>query len=127
VTGEKILIVEDERDIAQVMAAAMRDSGYQTVVAHDGAEGLSLALGERPDLVLLDMRLPKMSGVQVLSSLHEQQVNVPVVVVTAWRSKELLVEALRLGVKDYISKPFSLKELLEVVERALTEERLRRG
>lgn len=124
--GEKILIVEDERDIAQVMAAAMRDNGYQTVVAHDGAEGLNLALSERPDLILLDMRLPKMSGMQVLSSLHEQQVSIPVVVVTAWRSKELLVEALRLGVKDYINKPFSLKELLEVVERALTEDRLRR-
>lgn len=123
--GEKILIVEDERDIAQIMAAAMRDSGYQTVIAHDGAEGLNLALCERPDLILLDMRLPKMSGMQVLSSLHERQVNVPVVVVTAWRSEELVIEALRLGVRDYISKPFSLQELLEVVERALTEERLR--
>lgn len=124
--GEKILIVEDERDIAQVMASAMRDSGYQTVVAHDGAEGLNLALGERPDLVLLDMRLPKMSGMEILSSLHERRANVPVVVVTAWRSEELVIEALRLGVKDYINKPFSLKELLEVVERALTEDRLRR-
>jgi len=126
VAREKILIVEDEWDIAQMMAAAMWDSGYQAVVAHDGAEGLNLALCERPDLILLDLRLPKMSGMQVLRALHEQQVHVPVVVVTAWRSEELVIEALRLGVKDYISKPFALKELLEVVERALAEERLRR-
>jgi len=126
VAGEKVLIVEDERDIAQLMVTMMQSSGYQTIVAYDGVEGLNLALRERPDLILLDLRLPKMGGMQVLHDLREQQVSVPVVAVTAWRSEELVIEALRLGVKDYVKKPFALKELLEVAERALTEGRLRR-
>ena len=124
--GEKILIIEDEQDIALLMATAMRDNGYRVVVAHDGAKGLDMALSEQPDLILLDLRLPKMSGMRVFHALREHQVDVPVVVVTAWRSQELVIEALRLGVKDYLSKPFALKDLLEVAERALTEERLRR-
>jgi len=67
-----------------------------------------------------------MGGMQILRNLRKHQVNIPVVVVTAWGSEELVVEALRLGVKDYVKKPFALAELLEVAERALTEERLRR-
>ncbi len=125
-TGEKILIVEDEPDISLIMTAAMRDNGYRALVARDGAEGLDLALRERPDLILLDLRLPEMNGIQVLHSLREHEANVPVVVVTAWRSQELVIEALRLGVKDYLNKPFALADLLGVVERALTEDRLRR-
>jgi len=126
VAGEKILIIEDEQDIALLTATIMRDNGYRAIVAHDGVKGLDMALSEQPDLILLDLRLPKMSGMQVLHALRERQVSVLVVVVTAWKSEEMVIEALRLGVKDYLSKPFALEELLEVVERALTEERLRR-
>jgi GAF domain-containing protein/DNA-binding NarL/FixJ family response regulator len=126
VTGEKILIIEDEQDIAQLMMVLMQERGYQTIVAFDGAEGLKLALNERPDLILLDMRLPKMDGMQVLYRLHQRQANIPVVVVTAWGSEELAVQALRMGVKDYVNKPFDSKELLVTVERALAEGRLRR-
>ena len=124
--GENILIIEDERDLARLMGIVMQGNGYQTSVAYNGADGLRLALCERPDLILLDVRLPEMDGMQVLHNLREHQVDVPVVVVTAWGSEELVVEALRLGVKDYIKKPFPLSELREVVERALTEGRLRR-
>jgi GAF domain-containing protein/CheY-like chemotaxis protein/anti-sigma regulatory factor (Ser/Thr protein kinase) len=124
--GEKILIIEDEQDIAMMVDTLMKECGYRTVIARDGLSGLDLALQERPDLILLDLRLPQMSGVQLLYRLHEQQVNTSVVVVTAWGSEELAVQALRMGVKDYIKKPFSLNELLEVVERALEEGRLRR-
>jgi DNA-binding response OmpR family regulator len=124
--GEKILIVEDERDVAKLMAAVVRDSGYETAVAYDGAQGLQMALEGQPDLILLDLCLPQMGGMQILRNLRKHQVNIPVVVVTAWGSEELVVESLRLGVKDYVKKPFALTELLEVAERALTEERLRR-
>jgi GAF domain-containing protein/FixJ family two-component response regulator len=125
-TGEKILIIEDEQDIAQLMMVLMQERGYQTMVAFDGAKGLKLALNERPDLILLDMRLPKMDGMQVLYRLHQHQANIPVVIVTAWGSEELAVRALRMGVKDYVNKPFDSKELLIAVERALVEGRLRR-
>ncbi len=124
-SGEKILIVEDELDIADLMASLMRKNGYQTFVAGNGVRGLELALSEHPDLILLDMRLPQMGGMQLLYKLDEHQMDIPVVVVTAWGSEELAVQALRLGVKDYIKKPFSIDELLHVAERALTEARLR--
>jgi len=126
VTGEKILIVEDEQDIARLMAILMQERGYRTVIAYDGVKGLNLALQERPDLILLDLRLPEMGGMQLLYKLHEHQVDVPVVLVTAWGSEDLVIEALRLGVKDYIKKPFTLEELLGMAERALAEGRLRR-
>ncbi|MEA3340530.1 MAG: response regulator, partial [Chloroflexota bacterium] len=83
-TGEKILIIEDELDIAHLMETMMREQGYQTHVAYDGVEGLNAALRERPDLILLDLRLPEMDGMDILRDLNSQQVNIPVVVVTAW-------------------------------------------
>jgi GAF domain-containing protein/ActR/RegA family two-component response regulator len=123
--GEKILIIEDEQDIALMIDTLMQERGYRTVVAHDGVSGLGMALQEQPDLILLDLRLPQMSGVQLLYKLDEHQVNAPVVVVTAWGSEELAVQALRMGVKDYVKKPFNLNELIGVVERTLGEGRLR--
>jgi DNA-binding response OmpR family regulator len=123
---ERILIVEDERDLAQLMDKVMTQNGYETSLAYDGVTGLSLALEEQPDLIILDLRLPKMHGMQILHRLREHQRSVPVVIVTAGSSEELAIEALRLGVRDYIRKPFALQELLDAVERALSEERLRR-
>jgi len=126
VANERILIVEDEKDIAHLMDTMMRDSGYRTLVAYDGAEGLNLALRERPDLILLDLRLPEKDGMQVLRELDGSHVNIPVVVVTAWGTKKLVIEALRLGVKDYITKPFTMGDLVGAVKNSLSEERLRR-
>ena len=123
--GEKILIIEDEQDIALMIETLVQERGYRTVVAYDGLSGLDAAMQEQPDLILLDLRLPQMSGVQLLYKLDEHQVSVPVVVVTAWGSEELAVQALRMGVKDYIKKPFSLNELMGVIERTLGEGRLR--
>jgi DNA-binding response OmpR family regulator len=71
----------------------MQEHGYRTVVAENGQRGLDLALAERPDLILLDLRLPEMSGLQLLYKLHEQHVRIPVVVVTAWGSEELAVQS----------------------------------
>ncbi len=123
---ERILIVEDERDLAELMDKVMKQSGYETSVAYDGVTGLSLALEERPDLIILDLLLPKMHGMQILHRLKGHQRSVPVVIVTAGGSEDLAIEALRLGVRDYIKKPFGLQELQDAVERALSEERLRR-
>jgi GAF domain-containing protein/DNA-binding response OmpR family regulator len=123
---ETILIIEDEYDVASMMNELVREQGYQPVLAHDGVSGLDLAVQERPDLILLDLRLPQISGVDLLSQLQDHQLNLPVVVVTGWGSEELALQALRMGVKDYVKKPFSAAELLEAVEGALQEGRLRR-
>ena len=124
--GEKILIVEDDRDLAQLVSLTVQRSGYQTVIAYDGLEGLNLALQEQPELLLLDLLLPKMGGMELLNKLHARQINIPVVILTAWGSEEVAIQALRLGVKDYINKPFELEDLLDAAERALAESRLRR-
>jgi GAF domain-containing protein/CheY-like chemotaxis protein len=124
--GERILIVEDEVDLAKLMATVMQKNGYQTDLAYEGVAGLNLALQDRPDLILLDLYLPQMDGIELLSRLDKEQVEIPVVVVTAFKSEQLAIEALRHGVKDYITKPFVLDELLDAVERALAEGRLRR-
>ncbi len=123
---EKILIVEDEKDLSAMMETMMQSNGYRTAVARDGVEGLNLALRERPDLILLDLQLPKMDGMEVLRDLRKQQMYFPVVLVTAWRTEKLVLDALRLGVKDYITKPFTMHDMLDAVQRALTEGRLRR-
>lgn len=123
---EKILIIEDEYDVAVMMDSLMRERGYRPSIAYDGLSGLDLALQERPDLILLDLRLPQVSGVKLLTKLHEHQLNIPIVVVTALGSEELALHALRMGVKDYVKKPFDAAELLEAIERALEEGRLRR-
>ena len=123
--GETILIVEDEKDVATLMDTLMRQSGYQTEVAHDGVTGLNVALEEKANLILLDLHLPQMGGLELLSKLHEREVQVPVVVVTAYKSEQLAIEALRHGVKDYITKPFVIDELVGAVERGLAEGRLR--
>ena len=123
--GERILVVEDERDLARLMTALMHTKGYQTYVAYDGVDGLDMALQEQPDLILLDLNLPRMNGIQLLSKLDAQHMSVPVVVVTAGGTEDLAIEALRLGVKDYIKKPFVVNDLITSVERALAEVRLR--
>jgi DNA-binding response OmpR family regulator len=123
---ETVLIIEDDYDIAVMTDSLIRERGYRPVIAYDGQSGLAQALQERPDLILLDLRLPRMSGVELLSKLHQHQLNVPVVVVTALGSEELALHALRMGVKDYVKKPFDPVELLAAIERALEEGRLRR-
>jgi GAF domain-containing protein/DNA-binding NarL/FixJ family response regulator len=122
---QKILIIEDNLEIAIMVDDLMREQGYHTAIAYNGQTGLDLALKERPDLILLDLRLPQMSGVDLLQALKDQNCVAPVVVMTAAGSEELAIQALRLGVQDYIKKPFNAPKLLEVTHRALEEDRLR--
>ncbi|RMF37773.1 MAG: GAF domain-containing protein [Chloroflexi bacterium] len=123
--GEKILIIEDDADQSRMMALWLDQSGYETITARDGMEGLEKALHERPDLILLDIRLPKLPGIQLLQALSSHGFTPPTIVVTAYSSDEIAIQALRLGVRDYIRKPFNLDDLLNAVRRVLGEARLR--
>ena len=120
--GEKVLVVEDKPEMIQILTDyVLGPQGYVTLTALNGEEGLRMALSEEPDLVLLDLRLPKMSGLQVLQTLREQQFSAPVIVITAYGSEEVVVRALRLGANDYVAKPFELDEMINVVERVLSK------
>ena len=119
--GEKVLVVEDKPEMIQILIDyVLGPQGYVTLTARNGEEGLRMALSEEPDLVILDLRMPKMSGLQVLQTLRELQCSVPVVVITAYGSEEVVVRALRLGANDYVAKPFELDEMISVIKRVLS-------
>ncbi len=126
-SGEKVLVVDDrEENVEFVVHYVLVPHGYQPLTAKDGAEGLHKALTEGPDLILLDMQMPKMSGLEVLEALRAEGVEIPVIIMTFHGSESLAVQVFRLGVKDYVIKPFNVEEMLASIERALTEVRLRR-
>jgi PAS domain S-box-containing protein len=123
-SNEKILIVDDKPEVAEFCDEYLfRPQGYTPLIAYDGPEGLAMALREDPDLMILDFRLPRMSGLDVLRALREKQVDLPVIFTTAYGSQEDIAEAFRLGVKDYLTKPFDPAEMLSMVQRVLAEQR----
>ena len=107
-----VLIVEDEKNIVDILRFNLQREGYETCEAYDGAEGLSLALSAQPDLILLDVMLPKMNGFDVCRRLREQGDNVPVIILTAREEEEDKILGLEIGADDYITKPFSMRELI---------------
>ncbi|MBI5880380.1 MAG: response regulator [Chloroflexi bacterium] len=123
---EKILVIDDSQQIREVIAKVLTSEGYVFVGAADGRTGLELLGKEKPDLILTDMQMPRMSGLEILQLLSQYKVDIPVVMMTAHGSETIAIEAFRLGVKDYIPKPFEVDVVLRVIERALAETRLRR-
>lgn len=125
--NEFVLVVDDSHQNVEFLKDyVLKPNGYQVLVARDGVAGLKLALDQRPDLILLDNNMPKMSGMEVLEALNEHQANIPVIMMTFHGSETLAVQSFRLGVKDYVLKPFQISEMLQSIERALAEARLRR-
>ena len=114
--GKKILVVEDEKNIVDILVFNLKREGYDTLEAYDGAEGLRLALEQDPDLILLDLMLPKMDGFEVCRLLREQGRATPVIMLTAREEETNKVLGLELGADDYITKPFSMRELLARVK-----------
>lgn len=115
----KILIVEDEPDMVTGLRDNFELEGYKVIVARDGEEGLKKALEEKPDLIVLDLMLPKMSGLDVCRNLRKSSFNAPILMLTA-RGQELdKVLGLEVGADDYITKPFGLNELLARVRAHL--------
>ena len=115
----KILIVEDEPD----MVAGLRDNfefeGYQVLSALDGVSGLERALADSPDLVILDVMMPRMSGLEVCKQLKSKRPAIPIIMLTARGQEVDKVVGLELGADDYITKPFSIRELLARVKAVL--------
>lgn len=105
-----ILIIEDEKTIADILVFNLKREGYETLVAYDGIEGLELALSGKADLILLDVMLPGMDGFSLLCRLREAK-STPVIMVTAREEERDKVLGLESGADDYVTKPFSFKEL----------------
>ena len=117
---KKILLVDDDREIVESMRLALEAGGYEVLIARDGNQGLTLAVRENPDLVILDMMMPKRSGFLVLEKLRRTRpVPIRVIMITANEGSRHKAYAEMLGVDDYIRKPFAMDRLLESVNRLL--------
>jgi DNA-binding response OmpR family regulator len=112
----KILVIEDDKIVGQYVRRGLEEQHYQADLVEDGMEGLRLASGGRYDLVVLDLRLPGMSGLEVLRTLRDRGVTSPILVLTAQDAVDWKVQALRMGADDYVTKPFAFEELLARVE-----------
>ena len=121
----KILVAEDEKQIADMIAFKLTNSGHQVIRAKDGEEAMKLARLEIPDLIMLDAMMPGLSGFEVLRRLKidSDLRSVPVIMVTAKGHERDVLSGLRGGAVDYVVKPFSLKELAARVELALGKDR----
>jgi two-component system KDP operon response regulator KdpE len=105
-----ILVVDDDKELARLLSATLKKEGYQILCAHDGVEGLLMLKEERPDLVLLDLMLPRMDGWETCRRIRDYS-NVPIIMLTALGSERDMVKGLELGADDYIVKPYRLSEL----------------
>ncbi|HOU12978.1 MAG TPA: response regulator [Anaerolineae bacterium] len=125
--GERILIIDDSEQIISFLVAVLQPLGYMVSYTGDGKDGLARAVYEKPDLVLLDLNLPGMSGIAVLEALHQRAAEVPVIMMTFHGSESVVSRAMRLGVRDYLTKPFQVEDILSSIERVLREEREKRA
>ena len=124
---ETILIVDDDlRNVEFLRDSLLIPGGYTALCAVDGEEALDLALTHQPDLIILDLQMPKMDGFDVLEALRSKGREIPTIIITAHGSEGVAVQAFRLGVRDYFPKPFKATEIMEAVERSLAEARLRK-
>jgi DNA-binding response OmpR family regulator len=115
----RILIVDDEPEMVRGLEDNLHFEGYQTVAAPDGRRGLALALSEAPDLILLDVMMPGMSGWDLCRELRRRGLDVPVIMLTARGEEVDRVLGLELGADDYVTKPFSLRELMARIRAVL--------
>ena len=105
--SKKILVVDDEQSIVTLLQYNLEQSGYTVITALDGEQGLEAAVDIRPDLVVLDLMLPKMDGLEVCKQLRQQKINIPILMLTAKDDEFDKVLGLELGADDYLTKPFS--------------------
>lgn len=115
----KILVVEDEPTLSRLLSYNLKQEGYEIKVVSDGGEGYHLAMKDRFDLMILDIMLPVMNGFEVLSKLRQKGNATPVVILTARNAEDEVVQGLRHGADDYITKPFGVAELLARVSAVL--------
>ena len=118
--NKKILVIEDDPDIRVMMDFILRDA-YSLVLCEDGRSGISRALSEKPDLILLDIYMPGLSGLEVCKAIRENPdtSHIPIIILTAGAQKDEVSEGYSLGANDYVCKPFDPDELLERIEKLI--------
>jgi two-component system alkaline phosphatase synthesis response regulator PhoP len=116
---KKILIIEDEQDLIKGLKLNLSDEGFEVDWAVNGVEGLRKAIEEAPDLIILDLMLPEMDGLEVCRKLRQKSINIPLIMLTAKGGEIDKVVGLEIGADDYMTKPFSIRELLARIKARL--------
>jgi two-component system KDP operon response regulator KdpE len=119
---KKILIIDDDPNLLQVVQKGLQAEGFETVTAQDGADGLKKAYIEHPDVIILDIMMPTMDGLTTCSRLRELT-NVPIIFLTALSTEKDIIKGLMLGADDYVTKPFGMGELVARVQTCLRHDR----
>ncbi|MBN1680735.1 MAG: response regulator [Anaerolineae bacterium] len=123
----RVLVVDDGRDNREfIVDYVLKPNGYTALVARDGLEGMDMVRKYHPDVILLDLQMPRMNGMQVLDALNDEGWSIPVILMTFHGSEEIAIEVYRKGVRDYVKKPYTVDEMLDALDRCLSEVRLRR-
>ncbi len=122
----RVLIVDDDRDISSLLSALMNKEGLSSMMAHDGETALGMVQLARPDMMLVDVKMPGIDGMEVLKRVRETDPHLPVVLITAYADISASVAAMRAGAYDYLAKPFDHSEVIRVVRTALAEGERRR-
>ncbi|MGA2625035.1 MAG: response regulator [Bacteroidota bacterium] len=116
-----ILVVDDEEALRTVLSSELASEGYQVESASDGDEAISIVQNKKFDLVLLDIKMPKVDGFEVLKFIKKNYPQLKVIMLTAFADLKNAIESKKLGAEDFISKPYDLVDLLTTIERVLTE------
>ncbi|MCU9614182.1 response regulator transcription factor [Caldibacillus lycopersici] len=117
--GKKVLVIDDEQSIVTLLQYNLSQAGYEVITALDGEEGLNLAIQEQPEMIVLDLMLPKMDGIEVCKLLRQQKIDIPILMLTAKDDEFDKVLGLELGADDYMTKPFSPREVVARVKAIL--------
>jgi len=116
---KRILIVDDDKDLRFNLSSILKEEGHEVIAASDGKQTLKVIAKSAPDLVLLDIKLPGMDGVELLQEIKRKWNNLPIIMLTATSDVKSAVKAMKLGAYDYITKPFDDEELILIIKKAL--------
>ena len=120
----KILVVDDDKSLNNGICSFLKSNSIETQSAFNGKEGMKFLLENEYDLVLSDLQMPEMDGLQLLANMTKNNLNIPIIIMTAYASIENAVEAMRNGAEDYLTKPINLKELLIKIEKVVKSQKL---
>jgi two-component system NtrC family sensor kinase len=124
---ERVLVVDDSEEVRNFLIDyILKPKGFEVLIATNGQMGLEMAIAKEPDLMIVDQQMPRLTGLEVLQKLKERGLDIPAILATAHGSEDTAVAAFRLGIRDYIIKPFDADEISDSVDRALRESRLQR-
>ncbi len=123
---KKILIIDDENLVRSVINIALTNNGYKVYEADNGKTGIQMFIDIDPDIVITDVNMPEMSGIEVTKNIKENKVDADVVIMTGYGTEELIIEALRVGASNYINKPVDFKELFNILDSIILKRENRR-